>query len=177
MNRYNWIVVVFVLLVALLAAGLRLDPTRVPSPLVGKPMPPFSAATVHAPQRVVGDAQLPGPALVNVWASWCAACHHEHPVLLALANDLRVPIYGMNYKDRREDAVAWLGRLGDPYIFSVFDGDGRIGLDWGVYGVPETFVIDADGVIRYKHIGPLDDDDVEQVLLPLLADLGAGRAR
>ncbi len=177
MSRHIWIVAAFVLLVALLAAGLRLDPSRVPSPLVGKPMPPFTAATVHRPGRVVGEKQLPGPALVNVWASWCVACHQEHPVLLALAGDWRVPIYGMNYKDRREDAVAWLERLGNPYVFSVFDQSGRIGIDWGVYGVPETFVIDGAGVIRYKHIGPLDHDDVEEVLLPLLAELEEGRAR
>ena len=172
MNRRVWVVLCFALLVALLAAGLTLDPTRVPSPLIGRPMPPFDAATVHDPARVVSDARLSGPALVNVWASWCAACRDEHALLSALAADNRVPVYGVNYKDRREDAVAWLERLGDPYVFSVFDESGSIGIDWGVYGVPETFVIDAAGVIRHKHVGPLDAAAATQVLLPLLAELG-----
>lgn len=169
MNRRAWILFCFALLIALLAAGLTLDPSRVPSPLIGRPMPSFSAATVHDPARVVAEAQLSGPALVNVWASWCAACRDEHAVLLALAADHRVPVYGINYKDRREDAVAWLRRLGDPYVFSVFDESGRIGIDWGVYGVPETFMIDGAGVIRHKHIGPLDAAAAAETLLPLLA--------
>ena len=172
MKRRVWVVFCFALLVALLAAGLTLDPARVPSPLIGRPMPPFEAATVRDPARVVAEAQLAGPALVNVWASWCAACRDEHALLLALAAD-RVPVYGVNYKDRRADAVAWLQRLGDPYVFSIADESGRIGVDWGVYGVPETFVIDGAGVIRHKHVGPLDDAVAAEVLLPLLAQLDA----
>ena len=172
MNRRVWVVLCFALLVALLAAGLTLDPTRVPSPLIGRPMPSFDAASVRDPARVVSEARFSGPALVNVWASWCAACRDEHALLLALAADRRVPVYGVNYKDRREDAVAWLERLGDPYVFSVFDESGSIGLDWGVYGVPETFVIDGAGVIRHKHIGPLDAAVAAEVLLPMLAKLG-----
>ena len=171
MNRFVWIIVLFAVLVALLAFGLTRDPSLVPSPLIGKPMPAFVSATLQTPDKQISYADLPGPAIINFWASWCIACREEHPLLFELAKDDRYAVYGVNYKDARADALAWLKRFDDPYLFSVVDDDGKIGIEFGVYAVPETFVIDRAGIIRYKHIGPLDATIVEEKLRPLLEEL------
>jgi len=161
---------VFVLMVVLFGAGLRLDPKIVPSPLVEKPAPVFRLTRVKLPDQMLDNQVFTDQvSLFNVWASWCVSCRAEHPLLVGLAP--RISIYGLNYKDKREDAVRWLDSYGDPYVASAWDGDGRVGIDWGVYGVPETFVIDRSGVIRYKHIGPLTEQVIEQKILPLIKTL------
>jgi cytochrome c biogenesis protein CcmG/thiol:disulfide interchange protein DsbE len=147
-------------------------PRYIPSPLVGKPLPAFALPTLADPERRVGPADLRGrPFLLNVWASWCVACRDEHPVLVEMARRHGVPIIGLNYKDARGDALAWLERFENPYELSLVDRDGRIGIELGVYGVPETFLIDAEGTIRYKHIGPIGPDAMRTVILPKLAEL------
>lgn len=162
----------FVALAALLAVGLNLNPREVPSPLVGRAAPHFELPKLHSPTEAVGPDDLRGaPWLLNVWASWCVSCRVEHHVLVDLAEQHGAKIVGLNYKDAPADALQWLEERGDPYVFSALDAAGAAGLDWGVYGVPETFVIDADGVIRHKHIGPLDDADVRERILPLLKQL------
>lgn len=163
---------VFVLLLVLLGVGLKLNPREVPSPLIGKAAPAFALPTVRAADRVLSSEAFRGQvSLLNVWASWCVSCRQEHPLLLELSRTGVVPIYGLNYKDEREAATAWLARFGNPYQESGFDADGRTGIDWGVYGVPETFVIDRNGVIRYKFTGPLTEQALEQTLLPLVRSL------
>ena len=157
------------LLLLLFWFGLGTNPTLVPSPLIGKPLPAFELPELKAPELVLRAEDLAGkPALINVWASWCVECRHEHPLLLALSRDGDIPIYGLNYKDERADALRWLERMGDPYTANLHDLHGRAGLDLGVYGVPETFVIDAQGIIRYKHIGALDERVLQERILPLL---------
>jgi len=159
------------LLLLLFWFGLGNNPTLVPSPLIGKPLPSFELPDLNAPERMIRAADLGGrPVLLNVWASWCVECRHEHPLLLALSRDGGVPIYGLNYKDERPDALRWLERHGDPYTASLHDLHGRAGLDLGVYGVPETFVLDAGGVIRYKHVGALDERTLREHILPLLGE-------
>jgi cytochrome c biogenesis protein CcmG, thiol:disulfide interchange protein DsbE len=131
---------VFLALVALLAVGLRLNPREVPSPLVGKPAPVFSLPQLYEPEKSFSNRDMAGRVwLLNVWASWCVACREEHPVLLDLARSKTLPIYGLNYKDERQDGIPWLKKMGDPYVLSIYDLDGRLGIDYGVYGVPETF--------------------------------------
>ena len=172
MNRYLLPLGVFAALVILLAAGLTLNPREVPSPLIGKLAPSFRLPQLHQPQQTFAPSELKGKVwILNVWASWCAACRDEHPVLTDLANSRIAPVYGLNHKDKREDAIAWLKRYGDPYEASLFDGDGRVGIDYGVYGVPETYVIDKQGVIRYKRIGPVTPEIVKQKIVPLIAEL------
>ena len=172
MKKYIVPLVLFVVLGLLLAYGLRLDPRKIPSPLIGKPLPAFSLATVADPARKVSRDDLLGRVyLLNVWASWCVACRQEHPFLNELTSRKAVTIIGLNYKDRREDALQWIGRLGNPYELSLSDQDGRLGIDLGVYGVPETFLIDKQGVIRYKQIGPLSPEDWEQKLAPLIKEI------
>jgi cytochrome c biogenesis protein CcmG/thiol:disulfide interchange protein DsbE len=167
--RLAWVVAAFAALVALLAVGLTLNPREVPSPLIGKPAPPFALPLLHAPDKTFSQREMLGKAWVlNVWASWCPPCLVEHPVVTALAQSGLAPVVGLNYKDRREDALPWLKRNGDPYGLTVFDADGRIGIDYGVYGVPETYVIDRRGTIRYKHIGPLTPEVARDKLTPLL---------
>lgn len=174
MRRALWPLVLFVLLAVLLAVGLRLKPREVPSPLVGKPAPAFKLAQLHEPEQLLTPEQMRGKVwLLNVWASWCGACREEHPVLVGFARDAAVPLIGLNYKDQRPDALGWLEQHGNPYVASLVDRDGRTGLDYGVYGVPETFVIDRQGVIRYKQIGPVTDEVLRTRILPLLKELGA----
>ena len=172
MNRYYWILGAFAALVALLAVGLGLNPRDVPSPLVGKPAPAFNLTVLATPDKTLGPKDLQGKVwLLNVWASWCVSCRQEHPLLVELAKKGTVPIYGLNYKDPRDDALRWLQRYGDPYVLSIADAEGRVGIDYGVYGVPETYVIDRAGVIRYKQIGPVTQDVLEKTILPLVAEL------
>lgn len=174
MNRYLIPLGIFMALAALLYIGLGLNPREVPSPLIGKPAPVFELATVAAPERTLASADLRGQVyLLNVWASWCVACRQEHPLLVRLARSGAVPIYGLNYKDQRGDALRWLAQFGDPYTASVFDVDGRVGMDYGVYGVPETFVIDKQGMIRHKKIGPVTEPDLNDTILPLVKQLQA----
>jgi cytochrome c biogenesis protein CcmG, thiol:disulfide interchange protein DsbE len=163
---------VFIVLIGFLLAGLGLDPREVPSPLVGKPAPAFNLARLHHPERMLGTSDLEGQVwLLNVWASWCVSCRVEHPLLVELSKSKLVPLVGLNYKDKPDEGIAWLQQRGDPYDVSVVDRDGRVGIDWGVYGVPETFVIDKAGVIRYKHIGPVDAAAIEKKILPLVREL------
>ena len=161
---------VFAALAGLLYIGLERDPSTVPSPLVGRPLPAFALPAVRDAAREIGSEDVgKGPSLLNVWASWCAACRSEHPLLMAVAGE--VPIYGLNYKDERKNAVQWLDRFGDPYRGSGHDREGEVGLDLGVYGVPETFVVDRGGRIVHKHIGPLAPEDWEETIHPLLRRL------
>jgi len=163
---------IFAVLVAFLFRGLSLDPKLVPSPLVGKPMPAFSLTTLDDPGTTISDADIKGKvAVLNIWATWCVSCRAEHEVLLLLAKSDKVDIYGLNYKDERIKAKQWLVQLGDPYVANAFDEDGRAGIDWGVYGAPETFIMDREGIIRHKHIGPLTVDALNNEILPLIAKL------
>jgi cytochrome c biogenesis protein CcmG/thiol:disulfide interchange protein DsbE len=172
MMRYALPLGVFAALVLLLGVGLSLDPREVPSPLIGKPAPPFQLPLLHQPEKSFSPREMQGKVWVlNVWASWCAACREEHPVLADFARSGPTPLYGLNYKDQRNDAIAWLRRFGDPYVASLVDADGRIGIDYGVYGVPETYVIDKQGVIRYKRIGPVTPEIVQKKIAPLIAEL------
>jgi len=165
---------VFALLVAFFAVGLTRDPREVPSPLVDKPAPVFRLQQLHEPQLAFTPEEMKGKVwLLNVWASWCVSCRVEHPLLVDMSKNQLVPIVGLNYKDRREDGVQWLAKLGNPDSLSAFDVDGKVGIDYGVYGVPETFVIDKQGVIRYKQIGPITPEALEKTLLPLIRKLNA----
>lgn len=169
MSRYLLPLGGFMLLVILLGVGLRLDPRYVPSPLIDKPAPAFNLPTLKQPERTLSQEGLKGKVtLVNVWASWCSACRAEHALLVDISRKIKLNIVGLNYKDTRAEALQWLARYGDPYSVSVFDQEGRTGIDWGVYGVPETFVVDRQGIIRHKHIGPLTDDVVRDDILPLV---------
>ena len=163
---------VFLVLVGFLAVGLKLDPHQVPSPLIGKPAPTFKLPRLDDPAQAVSrDAMLGKPWILNVWASWCGPCRDEHPAVVAFARTKQVPLVGLNYKDARSDALAWLKELGNPYDVSLSDLDGRVGIDFGVYGVPETFVIDKSGVIRFKHIGALTPEVLNTKVAPLLKEL------
>jgi cytochrome c biogenesis protein CcmG/thiol:disulfide interchange protein DsbE len=164
--------IIFAVVAILLAVGLNLNPREVPSPLIGKPVPTFELSRLKDPQATLGSADLTGRvSLVNVWATWCVSCRAEHKLLMALAQTGEVDIYGLNYKDQRDAALRWLQVYGDPYVANAFDDDGRVGIDWGVYGTPETFVIDGDGIIRHKVIGPLSADIVNERILPLVRQL------
>jgi cytochrome c biogenesis protein CcmG/thiol:disulfide interchange protein DsbE len=162
----------FGVLALFLAAGLKLDPREVPSPLIGKPAPEFKLTRLDDSAVTISRDDMLGKVwMLNVWASWCVACREEHPFLVEFAKRKLVPIYGLNYKDVRADGTGWLARLGNPYDASLFDGDGRVGIDFGVYGVPETFVIDRKGVIRFKQIGPLTPEVLRDRIEPLLKSL------
>jgi cytochrome c biogenesis protein CcmG/thiol:disulfide interchange protein DsbE len=170
--RYLVPLAIFALLVAFLYRGLSLDPKLVPSPLIGKPMPTFTLTRLDNPAATISDADFKGKVtLLNVWATWCVSCRQEHETLVQLAKTGQVDIYGLNYKDNREDAKRWLSRFGNPYVANAFDSDGRVGIDWGVYGAPETFIIDREGIIRHKHIGPLTTEIINDEILPLVAKL------
>ncbi len=172
MTRFAIPLVFFILLVGFLAVGLRHDPHEVPSPLIDKPAPAFQLAQLNDSSRTFSAADMRGKVwLLNVWASWCVTCRDEHPLLLQYARSGALPIYGLNYKDKREDALSWLGELGDPYVLSVSDNDGRVGIDYGVYGAPETYLIDRDGIIRFKQVGPVTPDIWQDKILPLAQTL------
>ena len=174
MKRPAWTLGIFVALVALLGIGLRLNPREVPSPLIGKPAPAFELPLLEAPGKRFSQKEMLGKVWVmNVWASWCPPCLAEHPVITQLSRSGLAPVVGLNYKDARDDALPWLKRNGNPYQLIVYDVDGRIGIDYGVYGVPETYVIDRAGVIRYKHIGPLTAEAAQAKLIPLVKELNA----
>jgi cytochrome c biogenesis protein CcmG/thiol:disulfide interchange protein DsbE len=163
---------IFIVLVVFLGIGLKLDPREVPSPLVGKPAPDFKLALLSDPAKQMSPADLRGKVwLFNVWASWCASCRQEHEVLLDLSKLGSVPIYGMDYKDQPGDAQAVLNRYGNPYVETVVDLDGRTGINYGVYGVPETYLIDRNGTIRYKHTGPVTQEVLDKKSRPLVKEL------
>ena len=165
-------IAVFAGIGTLLYLGLYRDPTLVPSPLVGKPVPEFALDPIPGRELGLSSRDLRGEVtLVNVFASWCIACRDEHPLLLALEREGVLPIHGLNYKDTPDAAIAWLDALGDPYTRIGADLDGRVGIDWGVYGVPETFVVDQDGRIAYKHIGPVTPRVLDDIILPLVRAL------
>ena len=172
MTRWLAALGIFTGLIALLGVGLTLNPREVPSPLIGKPAPQFELPQLHHPDKTFSPKSLHGSVWVlNVWASWCAGCRDEHATVTELARSRVVPVYGLNYKDKRGDAIAWLERFGDPYVASVHDANGRVGIDYGVYGVPETYVIDKRGVIRYKVIGVLTPEIVRHKIIPLVKEL------
>ena len=172
MKRFLIPMGLFIVLVGFLAVGLRLDPREVPSPLVGKAAPQFELPQLANPDKKFSPLEMKGKVwLLNVWASWCVSCRQEHPILVALSKTGALPIYGLNYKDARNDGLRWLSQFGDPYIASLFDADGRVGIDYGVYGVPETYLIDKAGVIRYKHIGPVTREALDEKILPLAKEL------
>jgi cytochrome c biogenesis protein CcmG/thiol:disulfide interchange protein DsbE len=172
MKRFLLPLGVFFVLVLFLAVGLRLNPREVPSPLIDKPAPAFTLPRLDDPQLRVSRKDMLGKVwMLNVWASWCVSCREEHPVLVGLSKENIVPIYCLNYKDERKDALAWLDHFGNPYTVSIMDADGRIGIDYGVYGVPETYVIDKQGVIRYKQIGPVTPEVLDAKIIPLVRKL------
>jgi cytochrome c biogenesis protein CcmG/thiol:disulfide interchange protein DsbE len=172
MNRLLIPLAVFVVILGFLFVGLGLNPREVPSPLVGKPAPAIQLAQLHSPEKPFSQKDMLGQVwLLNVWASWCVSCREEHPHLVALAKSKTVPVVGLNYKDKPDEAKAWLKQFGDPYLLSATDLDGRVGIDYGVYGVPETFLIDKQGVIRYKQIGPVTPESLEKKILPLVREL------
>lgn len=167
MVRYLVPLVIFAILAAFLYVGLGLNPREVPSPLIDKPAPGFTLNQLHESEKAFSPDSMRGKVwLLNVWASWCVSCRQEHPVLMQLARTGQIPIYGLNYKDKRADGTNWLKQHGNPYVLSAFDGDGRVGIDYGVYGVPETYLIDKEGVIRHKVIGPVAPDIVRTCLIP-----------
>lgn len=164
----------FVVLAVFLALGLKLNPRDIPSPLINMPAPDFSLPVLTDSSRTLTNKELLGKVwLLNVWASWCVSCRAEHPVFNQLASKNIVTIVGLNYKDEPLAAKQWLGQLGNPYNVSMMDQEGRTGIDYGVYGVPETFVIDKKGIIRYKHTGPVSIQDVQDTLLPMISQLKA----
>jgi cytochrome c biogenesis protein CcmG, thiol:disulfide interchange protein DsbE len=172
MSRLFIPLAVFVVILGFLFVGLGLNPREVPSPLVGKPAPAMQLAQLHAPEKQFSQKDMLGQVwLLNVWASWCVACRVEHPLLVDLARAKTIPLVGLNYKDKPDEAKEWLARHGDPYVLSVRDSDGRVGIDYGVYGVPETFLIDKQGVIRFKQIGPITPEALEKKILPLAREL------
>lgn len=172
--RFLLPLVLFGVVGAFLYMGLDRDPRVVPSPLIGKPAPTFALPELYAADDNFSPAQMKGKVwLFNIWGTWCASCRVEHPVLVDLAQQGIVDIVGLNYKDEPESAKQWLRDLGDPYVSVPVDTDGRIGIDWGFYGAPETFVVDKEGIVRHKHIGPVSPADLQNTILPMIAELQA----
>lgn len=172
MKRFLLPLGIFITLVLFLGIGLRLNPREIPSPFIDKAAPSFKLTQLHDAAKTIAPQDMAGQVwLLNVWASWCVSCRQEHPVLMDLAKQGVVPILGLNYKDTREAGSGWLRQYGNPYQISAFDSDGRVGIDYGVYGVPETFVIDKRGVIRMKHVGPVTQQVIIEKFLPLIKEL------
>ena len=164
--------ILFLVLVGFLAVGLNRDPHEVPSPLINKPAPAFELPQLADPKQVFTPASMNGQVwILNVWASWCVACREEHPILIELSKSHAAPIIGLDYKDKRDDAMALLANQGSPYLLAVSDANGRVGIDYGVYGVPETYVIDKNGIIRFKQIGPVTMELLNQKIYPLINEL------
>jgi cytochrome c biogenesis protein CcmG/thiol:disulfide interchange protein DsbE len=163
---------VFFVMAVFLGIGLTMNPRNIPSPLIGKPVPEFTLPPVKGRTQGLATADLRGQvSIVNVFASWCVACREEHPLLMGLGEKGIVPIHGLNYKDKPDDAQAWLDQLGDPYTRTGADISGRVAIDWGVYGVPETFVVDREGRIAYKHIGAMTPEVLRDKIMPLITQL------
>jgi cytochrome c biogenesis protein CcmG/thiol:disulfide interchange protein DsbE len=175
MKRFALPLGIFLILLVFLGIGLRLKPQEIPSPFIGKPAPAFTLTLLHDAQKSFSPKDMLGKVWVlNVWASWCAPCRAELPALMALTKAAAIPIVGLNYTDTRSAGNKWLASFGNPYQLSAFDADGKVGIDYGVYGVPETFVIDKSGFIRLKHAGPVTEDDIKEKFLPLLKELSGG---
>ena len=169
MYRFILPFVVFVLLIVVFSFGLFNDPRKLPSPFIDEQAPTFELPSLTRPGETVGTDDFgDGFALLNVWANWCVGCRQEHDFLLQLANSGTIPIYGINWRDDRNEAIRWLQQLGDPYVVSGYDGTNRAGIDWGVYAAPETFLVDPDGIIRHKHLGPLSAAIWERDFVPLI---------
>ena len=167
--RFAIPIVVFLLLVVIFSFGLFNDPRELPSPFLGQQAPAFEVESLTEPGVMVGSADYAGKmALVNVWATWCGGCRQEHGFLMQLARSGAIPIYGINWRDERQEALRWLKQLGDPYQYSAYDADGRVGIDWGVYGAPETFLISPEGIVLHKHLGPLDAAIWQKDFVPLI---------
>jgi cytochrome c biogenesis protein CcmG, thiol:disulfide interchange protein DsbE len=163
---------IFVVLLGFLAVGLTLKPHEIPSPLIGKPAPNFTAPVLGKPNESFSNKDMLGQVwLLNTWASWCVACRVEHPLLVEFVKTNPLPIIGLDYKDKEADGLQWLARFGNPYTHTIVDADGRIGIDFGVYGVPESFLIDKQGIIRYKQIGPFTEEALRDKLVPLIKQL------
>lgn len=178
MIRFLMPALIFLVLIGFLFVGLYKDPSLVPSPLIGKPVPTFAAKTLMDPEKVITNKDIQGDyALVNVWATWCAACKQEHAALVYLAKKLQVPIYGLNYKDDRGAAKEWLQQYGNPYITNIFDESGRISIDFGVYGAPETFLVDSNGIIQHKLVGIMTPAVWEKQFLPKIKQITSGAAQ
>ncbi|MBC7716459.1 MAG: DsbE family thiol:disulfide interchange protein [Pseudorhodobacter sp.] len=174
MKRYLLPLLVFLVLVGFFAVGLNLNPREVPSPLIGKPVPAFSLPRLDDASKKFAAQDMKGKVwIVNVWASWCAPCRQEHPLVNEMVTLGGAPVVGLNYKDKPDNARAWLTELGNPFVAIASDLEGLVGIEFGVYGVPETFVIDQAGVIRLKHIGPLTPEALQGKILPMLRKLGA----
>ena len=172
MTRFLVPLGLFLVLAVFLAIGLNRDPREVPSPLIGKPAPAFKLAQLADPSKTFSPEDMKGKVwLLNVWASWCVSCRQEHPLLVEFAKRGIAPLVGLDYKDARADGLGWLRQFGDPYLLSAHDADGRVGIDYGVYGVPETYLIDKAGVIRYKHIGPVTEEALAKKIVPMVAEL------
>lgn len=172
MVRYLVPLIIFVVLAGFLYVGLGLKPREVPSPFINKPAPDFQLQNLHAMNELFSNNDMKGQVwLLNVWASWCVACRQEHPVLVEMARRGEVPLYGLNYKDAPTQARRWLEEHGNPYKLSIVDYEGKVGIDYGVYGVPETFVIDKQGVIRHKVIGPLSYPELTNCVMPVVNEL------
>ena len=171
-RRNLWPLAIFAVIAVFLGIGLTLNPREIPSPLIGKPVPEFRLDPVKGRTLGLAAADLRGEvSIVNVFASWCAACRDEHPLWMQLRSEGSVPLHGLNYKDRPDDAARWLAELGDPYTRTGADLNGRVGIDWGVYGVPETFIVDKHGVIRHKVIGAVTRKTLDEKVLPLVRKL------
>jgi cytochrome c biogenesis protein CcmG/thiol:disulfide interchange protein DsbE len=173
MNRLLLLpLVLFVGLVAFLMVGLRRDPHEIPSPLINKPAPAFQLKQLNDPTKTFSAQDMRGKVwLLNFWGTWCVACREEHPLLIQYAKTGAVPIYGVDYKDERATALQLLEEEGNPYTVTASDPDGRLSIDYGVYGAPETFLIDRDGVIRYKQIGPITEEAWQKEILPRVKQL------
>lgn len=169
MSRYLIPLIAFAILIPIFVIGLGKDPSRLPSPFINKPAPQFELPSLTDPTKTVGSASYENDmAILNVWATWCVGCRQEHPFLMQLAGTGEIPIYGLNWRDNFSEAQRFLQQLGNPYVDSGFDQDGRVGIDWGVYGAPETFLIGADGTVLFKQLGPLNRNLWEQNFVPLI---------
>jgi cytochrome c biogenesis protein CcmG/thiol:disulfide interchange protein DsbE len=172
MNRYLLPLIAAVVLIPIMILGLRSDPSELPSQYLGKPAPEFTLPTLKDPTQFISTADLRGQvSLVNIWATWCGGCRAEHGFLMQLRKEQAIPIYAINWRDNREDALQWLRQLGDPYVASGFDGDGRVGIDWGAYGAPETFLLNVEGHVVYRLTGPMTRELWEQEFVPRIAEL------
>ena len=176
MNRFLLPLVAFAILIPVFMIGLTRNPNELPSPLLDNPAPAFDLPSLTDPDQRVGSASYAGEmALINVWATWCPGCRQEHDFLMQLADEGMIPIYGLNWRDNRPDALRWLATLGDPYVDSAYDEDGRVGIDWGVYGAPETFLVDANGIVIHKHIAPLTREIWDRDFVPLIDGQGGSK--
>ena len=176
MSRYLAPVILFIALAVVFYTGLHKDPSIVPSPLIGKPVPEFSLPQLQDTSATLTSDDLKGRVvLLNVWGSYCIPCRQEHPLFMELARQGTVDVYGLNYADDRNEALKWLETFGNPFVISAFDEDRRVSIDFGVYGVPETYVIDAQGIIRFKHVGAISQALLDDTIIPMVRQLGSGR--